>query len=46
MAKKAESLVEEIRTENEPEKNTGNNAAQEDSKKEANASGICCYMCL
>ncbi len=44
MAKKAESLVEEIRTENEPEKNTGNNAAQEDSKKEANASGICCYI--
>ena len=44
MAKKVESLAEETRPENEAENFSGKNAAQEDSEKEANASGICCYI--
>lgn len=44
MAKKAEPLIEETRPENEPEKIPGESAAQEDSEKEADASGICCYL--
>ena len=43
MAKKVESLAEETRPENEAENFSGKNAAQEDSEKEANASGICCF---